>query len=244
MTRGWVLFTRPAEELDDFRSALEPAGFTVFPFPVLREVTADDAAGWGAVTEAVARLHRIAFTSPRAPAALRRAAETRGMAAAVLAVPAAAVGGATAAAAAAAGFAVAEVGASGGAELARRIAAGSRQGAIVLHARGRDHHCDLARGLVAHDVRVIGIVVYAMDAVPPEELPPFPAAPGPAAVVVTSPRAAEAYAAALGARMPAIPHLVMGSTTAARARELGIDAVPLRRPTPAAVVEELCRICP
>jgi uroporphyrinogen-III synthase len=239
-----VLVTRPADELDDLRGALGPAGFGVLPFPVLREVVADDATGWGAVAAEVGRLHRIAFTSPRAPAALRRSAQARGMTAALGGVAAAVVGDATAAAATASGFAVAEIGTSGGAELARRVAARAGRGAIVLHACGRDHHRDLAAGLAAHDIRVIAVVVYAMELVPAGELPELPAATATAAVVLTSPRAAEAYVAALGAGIPNVPHLVMGATTAARARELGIDAVPLRRPTPAAVLEELCRICP
>jgi uroporphyrinogen-III synthase len=244
MTRGWVLITRPGDDLGSFQEALAPSGFSVIGYPVFREVAVADDVGWRALTAALGDLHRIAFTSPRAPAALRSAAQTRGVAAELAAIPAAVVGEATARTAAAVGFTVAEVGIAGGVELARRIAAGCGRGGAVLHACGREHHADLAAGLEAHDVRVVSVVVYAMDPTPLAELPPVPAPPALVAVVLTSPRAAEAYAAASGPRAPAVSHLAMGPTTAARARELGIDAVTLRRPTPAAVLEELCRICP
>jgi uroporphyrinogen-III synthase len=238
---GLVLITRDEGELDSFRDALAPHGLVVLPFPVLREVAVDDAEGWQGAAEAVESLERVAFTSARAPGALRRAAAARGLAGRLLAIPAAVVGEATARAAAAAGFTVAEVGAAGGADLARMVASRCRRGAAVLHACAREHHAELAAVLVAGDIRVVSVVVYAMEAVSAAELKVVPEASLLAAVVLTSPRAAEAYLAACGTRLRGVPHLVMGPTTGARAHELGIDAVPLRRPTPAAVVEELCQ---
>jgi uroporphyrinogen-III synthase len=241
MRLGSVLITRADDELDAFRDALAPHGLTVIPFPVLREVAVDDGAAWSAAVELLPALHRLAFTSPRAPSALRRAAEPHGLSGALAAIPAAAVGEATARGAASAGFAVAEVGTGGGADLGRLIARGCRRGSLVLHACAREHHEELAAVLEACDVRVISVVVYGMDAAPPAELPALPEPAALAAVVLTSPRAAEAYLAACGTRLKGIPHLAMGPTTGARARELGIDVLPLRRPTPAAIVEELCR---
>jgi uroporphyrinogen-III synthase len=243
MSRRCVLITRGAEELHDLARALAERGLDVVPYAVLRDVACADPAGWEAVARNVGDLRRIAFTSPRAPSALLAAAPSAELAARVAAVPAAVVGEATARAAAAAGFTVAERGTAGGADLAGRIAARCGRGATVLHPCGREHHGDLAAGLEGRDITVVTLVVYAMDATPPSELPPLPDPAATAAVVLTSPRAAEAYVAASGRRLAGVTHLVMGPTTAARARELGLDAVPLRRPTPAAIVEELCQIC-
>jgi uroporphyrinogen-III synthase len=242
VSRGWVLVTRAAEDLGGFRETLAAAGFAVVPYPVLRECAAADEAGWASLSASRPRPRALAFTSPRAPRALLAAARAGGVADELAGLDAFAVGEATAAAAASAGFTVAAVGRRGGAELARVLSEWLPRGAAVLHACGREHRRELADALAAAGVGVIPLVVYAMEAAPRESLPALPPDP-PAAVVVTSPRAAEAYAAAAGRTLATAPHLAMGATTAARARELGFETITLRRPSPAAVVEELCQTC-
>jgi uroporphyrinogen-III synthase len=239
---GWVLVTRAEEDLDDLREALGAIGFGVVPYPVLRPVPAIDESGWAAVRTARPRLRAVAFTSPRAPAALRTAAAARDLTGDLADWPAFAVGGATASAAAAAGFAVAAVGSGGGAELARVVAARLEGGASVLHACGRDHRRDLADSLTAAGIELLEVIVYAMELTPQADLPALPAAP-PAAVLLTSPRAAEAFAAAAGRELAGARLLAMGATTAAGARAAGLDVTVLRRPSPDAVVEELCQTC-
>jgi uroporphyrinogen-III synthase len=238
----WLLVTRADDELGEYREALAAAGLAVRGWPVLRWVPVADGADWPAVEAALPRLRAVAFTSPRAPAALRAAAAARRADAAVAALPAYAVGGATGRAAAAAGFALAGVGHVGGAALAGAVAARVGAGAAVLHACGREHRPDLATALAAAGVEVVELVVYAMEPAPPAALPPLPGRP-PAAVLLTSPRAAEAYLAAAGPGLAGARHLAMGETTAAHARSLGLAVTALRRPSPDAVVEELCRTC-
>jgi uroporphyrinogen-III synthase len=238
----WVLVTRADDELAEYRDALGAVGLAVRGWPVLCSAPLPDGAGWAAAEAVRERLAAVAFTSPRAPAALRAVAAQRGIDAALVALPAFAVGDATARAAEAAGFAVAAVGRAGGAALAGLIAARLGAGAAVLHACGREHRPDLATALAAAGVDVAELVVYAMDATPPASLPPLPDDP-PAAVLLTSPRAAEAYRDAAGPRLRVARHLAMGETTAAHARALGIDVTVLRRPTADAVVEELCQTC-
>jgi uroporphyrinogen-III synthase len=238
----WVLVTRADDELAEYREALGAVGLAVRGWPVLCSVPLPTGAGWADVEAVRERLAAVAFTSPRAPAALQAAASRRGVAEVLTALPAFAVGDATARAAAAAGFAVVAVGRAGGAALAGAIAARLGAGAAVLHACGREHRPDLAAALAAAGVDVAELVVYAMDATPPASLPPLPDNP-PAAVLLTSPRAAEAYRDAAGPLLCGARHLAMGETTAAHARALGIEVTVLRRPTADAVVEELCQTC-
>ena len=114
MSRGWVLVTRSERELADFREPLAAAGLTVVPYPVLCESAVFDAAGWAATLAALPRLRAVAFTSPRAPAALRAAAQTQRIESDIVALPAFAVGAATARAAAAAALAAEAARAGGG----------------------------------------------------------------------------------------------------------------------------------
>ena len=242
MSNGWVLVTRAEEDLDELREALGAVGFGVVPYPVLRPVPATDEPGWAAVRTARPRLRAVAFTSPRAPAALRAAPAARDLTGDQGEWPAYSVCGAPASAAAAAGLAVAAVGSGGGAELARVVAARLEGGASVLHACGRDHRRDLADALAAAGIELLEVIVYAMELTPRAELPALPAA-APAAVLLTSPRAAEAFAAAAGEELGGARLLAMGATTAAGARAAGLDVTVLRRPSSDAVVEELCQTC-
>ena len=238
MTGGWILATRTDEELAPLRSALAARGLRVVGYPVLREESpytpADD------LEHAMAQCALVAFTSRRAPAALRQAAPA--LWPALLRLPAAAVGPATAAAAAREGFRVEIVGESGGATLAPLLGARLPRGSTVLHPCGRDHREEFGRVLAASGFRVIPIVVYGMGETAPEDLPPLPAGV-PRAVLLTSPRAALAYVRASGGRFARVPHLAVGTTTAAAAAEAGVEARALSRQTSEAIVEELCRIC-
>ena len=242
MSNGWVLVTRAEEDLDELREALGAVGFGVVPYPVLRPVPATDEPGWAAVRTARPRLRAVAFTSPRAPAALRAAAAARAPPGARGGGPGGAGGGAPARAPAAPGVAVGAGGSGGGAELARVVAARLEGGASVLHACGRDHRRDLADALAAAGIELLEVIVYAMELTPRAALPALPAA-APAAVLLTSPRAAEAFAAAAGEELGGARLLAMGATTAAGARAAGLDVTVLRRPSSDAVVEELCQTC-
>jgi uroporphyrinogen-III synthase len=240
--RGWVLVTRAGGDPNGFTEPLAAAGLAVVAYPVLREYRVIDEAGWAAVLADLRRLQAVAFTSPRAPAALLAAAGPFGVESHIRSLSAFAVGEATARAATAAGLAVAAVGTGGGGDLARLLIARLECGTAILHACGREHRSELAAVAASASREIVTLVVYAMDATPTADLPALPD-DLPAAVVLTSPRAAEAYAAASSLALAAAPHLAMGATTAARARELGLEVITLRRPSAAAVVEELCQRC-
>jgi uroporphyrinogen-III synthase len=238
VTGGWILATRPDEELAPLRSALAAKGFRVVGYPVLREEP--PCAPAGDIESVVAQSAFVAFTSRRAPAALRRV--TAALWPALLRLPAATVGAATAAAARREGFRVEIVGDSGGGALAVMLAARLAPGSTVLHPCGRDHREELSLALARSGIRVHTIVVYAMDEAGTENLPALPEEP-PRAVLLTSPRAARAYLRASGGRFAAVPHLALGATTAAAAVESGVAARSLPRRTSEAILEELCRIC-
>ncbi|MFH1175844.1 MAG: hypothetical protein V1750_00440, partial [Acidobacteriota bacterium] len=83
------------------------------------------------------------------------------------------------------------------------------------------------------------LAVYAMEETSSEALVSLPQEP-PAAVLLTSPRAAAAYLRACGRRYAAAPHFAMGGTTEAAARELGINAPALAAPRVEYLLEEKC----
>jgi uroporphyrinogen-III synthase len=236
----WVLVTRGAGEVDALARLLAPRGIAVLPYPVLREVPADDPPAW----ELVAGLRQIpcwvAFTSRRAVPALLAAGEKRGLTAWLLSLPAAAVGEATAAAARRSGFSVAVVGDAGGEALAGRLAERLRAASTVVHPCGREHRDELGAALARSGFSVVPVVVYAMDETTAGELPALPARP-PRAVVLTSPRGARAYLRASGGCYAAVAHIALGATTAAAAEEAGIQARVVAHASDEAIMEELCR---
>jgi len=238
----FVLVTRSEESIGELKDALAPHGIEVAAFPVLRDAPADDPAGWGAVATASDSLRFVALTSARAPVPFRRAAEARGLWPRLSRLPVAAVGPASARAAAEAGMSVTMTADAGAASLAAELAARLTPGATVLHPCGRDRRSELAQGLAGAGAGVLSVVVYAMEPTPFDELPALPTRP-PLAVLLSSPRAARAYLAVCRACFHDVPHFAMGATTAAAARELGLEVVALTRPTPDALVEELCLIC-
>jgi uroporphyrinogen-III synthase len=142
-------------------------------------------------------------------------------------VPVACVGEATAEAAREAGLDVRWVGARGAEQVAADLAA-ARPGCRVLFLRGRDARREGVDALEQAGCTVEEVIVYEM-----QRALGFPArvaeAPAPAAVVVGSPRAAEALAEALGTvARPGVgdrPVLAVGDTTAARLGELGFTDV-------------------
>jgi uroporphyrinogen-III synthase len=240
VSRRWVLATRAAEELGVLADALGKRGVEVLPLVVTREVPVDDAAGRARVDAALGAVRFVAFTSKRAPRALRRAAPD--LIPELATKPAAAVGPATADAARRDGFDVQLVGDGGGEALASALAPRLRPGDAVLHPCGRERRDEFAAALERAGARVVPFVVYAMDEVPANEAPPLPEEP-PSAVVLTSPRAVRAYVARCGARWAEVPHIAIGATTAAAAAAAGVRAVAAPHPTTESIVEELWQTC-
>ncbi len=240
MSRRWVLATRGAEELEALADALAKRGVELVPLAVTREVPVDDAAGRTVVAAALEEFKLIAFTSKRAPRALRRAAPD--LMPALATRPAAAVGPATADAARREGFDVRIVGGGGGGALANLVAPRLQPGDAVLHPCGRERRDEFGEALGKLGARVVPLVVYAMEEIPagegrrlPEECP--------AAVVLTSPRAVRAYLARCGSRWAGVPHIAVGATTAAAAAAAGVRTVAAPHPTTESIVEELWQTC-
>jgi uroporphyrinogen-III synthase len=238
VTGGWILATRSDEELAPLSAALAAQGLRVVAYPVLREEAFPDQSG--DLGRAAAECSWVAFTSRRAPAALRRLAGE--LWPGLLRLPVAAVGAATAAAAAREGFGVELVGDRGGEALAALLAGKVAAGGTVLHPCGREHRDELARALAQRGIGVRAIVVYGLGETAPGDLPRLPAE-APRAVLLTSPRAARAYLRASSGRYAKVVHLALGATTAAEAEAAGLAVRPIARPTNEAVVEELCRTC-
>lgn len=238
----FVLVTRTADSLGELRTVLARHGIDVLPFPVLREVPADDPTGWESLAAVLDSVRFVAVTSARAADPLRREAEARGLWPRIRRIPAVAVGRASARAAETIGLTVAITGVDGSAALAAELVTHLRRGDKVLHPCGRDRRDELAAGLGQAGVEVVPVVSYAMELTPPDELPVLPAN-APVAVLLSSPRAARAYQAVCGGCFRGVPHLAMGASTAATARELGLEVVTLASPTPDSIMEELCQIC-
>jgi uroporphyrinogen-III synthase len=238
----FLLVTRSEATLDEIRAALAPHAIEALAYPVLRDAPIEDAEGWDRVAAAPGSLRMIAMTSARAADPFRRGALSRGLWPTLGTLPVAAVGRATARAAEAIGLRVELIGTAGAPALVAQLAARLEGDAAVVHPCGRDRRDELGEGLRRAGRAVIPVAVYAMDPTPLAELPDLPAQP-PLAVLLSSPRAARAYAEATAGRFAGVPHLAMGATTAAAAAELGLAVRTLADPTPDALVEELCQIC-
>ena len=130
------------------------------------------------------------------------------------------VGPGTARAASACGFEVALVGAAGGAALARSLLAELPEERAVLFLRGREARPEAEDALLAAGVGVRSLTVYRMD-VQPDFAAVVRAAPEPSAILLGSPRAADALHEALAATdRPLPPSVVLvapGAVTAAHA---------------------------
>jgi uroporphyrinogen-III synthase len=236
----WVLATRALREVESLARLLAARGLTVLPYPVLRETPSDDPGAWALVAGLRQEVRCVVFTSRRAVPASLAAAEKRALRPWLLSCPIAAVGEATAAVARRSGFSVAVVGDAGGEALAVQLTARLAAGSAVLHPCGREHREELGVALAARGIRVVPVVVYAMDETPAEDLPALP--PDlPRAVLLTSPRATRAYWRASGGCYAAVAHFALGATTAATAGEMGIAARVVAGLGEEGIVEELCR---
>jgi len=236
----WVLVTREQAELGELQRGL-PDGVRLVAFPVLRLSPWESPEHWEALERQLAKLSALAFTSRHAPGAFVAQARARGLAQKLLRLPAAAVGAATARACREAGFAVALEGDGGGAQLAQSMLQRFPRPLVVAFPCGREHREELVQELAAAGATVLPVPVYAMELTPPEELPPLPEGL-PSAVVVTSPRATQAYWQATGGAFAAVPHLALGPTTAAAVAALGVAPKAVAKPTAEKLLEELCRI--
>lgn len=235
----WVLVTRGPEETSGLASALGRHGLRVVPYPTLTEVPVEDASGWSRLAEELDDVEWLVFTSSRAVSGFKIQATAHGLLERVGTFPVAAVGEGTARVAHEHGFDVRLIGPSGAARLAQLLLDRFPATTTVLHACGRERRRELADGLTAAGVEVLKLVVYGTVITPPQELPPLPGEP-PVAVVLSSPRAARGYFEACGHRFASVPHLAFGAASADESLRHGVSAVALRRPTPAAIVEELC----
>lgn len=156
--------------------------------------------------------------------------------AAYRALPAYAVGEASAAAARAAGFGNIRTGPADGAALLEMIAGdGVRQ---LLHLAGRDRI-----GLSHPELRVEAVALYAADAV--ESLPPEAEAAirRKALVLLHSPRAAALFGGFVGARREAIRAMAISPATAAAAGEGWAEMAVAARPRDEALLELAAKLC-
>jgi uroporphyrinogen-III synthase len=235
----WVLITRPQEEARPLAEALAASEIHLVAYPVLREVAVDDQQAWDHVVQHRQRIAALFVTSPRAPRHFRRAGQQLGVWSALAAVPADAVGGTTAAACREIGLKVRHEGAAGAVALAAEVAKCLRPGDVVLHPSGCHHREEAYTVFAAAGAEVLPVAVYDMEESAPELLPALPATP-PLAVLLTSPRAAAAYARGAPSHFRSAPHFALGGTTAEAAARLGIVTRMLPHPDPLLLMEELC----
>ncbi len=238
--RGWVLVTRPGHELETLAGALADHGMEVVPFPVLQEVAVEDEPAWQRMRDQLGRIAALFVTSPRAPRHLTVQAQRRGVWPALALLPTAAVGVATARACRQWGLHVEREGGAGGEALAKEMAAALHPGQSVLHPTGRHHREEAYTVFAAARIDVCTVEVYEMRESEADTLPTLPDG-APAAVLLTSPRAAEAYLRAVSSQVLHAPHYALGPTTAAAAASLGLSPRTLARPDPLLLVEELCK---
>lgn len=150
----------------------------------------------------------------------------------------AAVGDHTADAARRRGFDVQFVGRSGGGALADELVP-PRPRALALHLAGRSARAETAEALERGGWRVSTLVVYGTHAEPDLE-GRTAAAPPPGALVIGSPRAADALDRVVGSSHHDVPVVAVGSTTARHLAALGYQRVDVpAEPGAAGVVEVL-----
>lgn len=238
--KRWVLITRGSSEVEELARGL-PNNLELVPFPVLRLAPHSSEAAWQQLEQHLGTLDLLAFTSKHAPEPFFQQAAHRKLDRQLEKLPIAAVGSATAAACRQQGLEVTVCGEAGGSELARLILQHFEAPFTAVLPCGRDHREELETELGQAGARVIPVPVYAMEPASPEDLPPLPSDP-PAAVVVTSPRAAAFYWGATQGRFAGAPHLVLGPTTAMALEKLGVPPQMLAKPSMQNLLEELCRI--
>lgn len=238
--KRWVLITRGSSEVEELARGL-PNNLELVPFPVLRLVSYSSEAAWQQLEQHLGTLDLLAFTSKHAPEPFFQQAAHRNLDRQLKRLPAAAVGTATAAACRQQSLSVTICGQAGGRQLAHLILQHFVAPFTAVFPCGRDHRKELETELSEAGALVIPVPVYAMEKASPEKLPPLPSNP-PAAVVITSPRAAAYYWQATQGRFAGSPHLVLGPTTAMALEKLGVPPKMLAKPSMQNLLEELCRI--
>jgi uroporphyrinogen-III synthase len=237
----YVLITRHPSDCAELQTLLDPYGFKVRPYPVLRLSDVDDETAWQRATALDSDLEArkwIVIASPRAPVRFVTGCH-RHRCQRFLDLPAAAVGEATAAAARRAGLRVELVGPGTGHGLATQLLQGMDQPTTFIFACGRDRRPELPNALADAGHEVVPIVVYRMDPTPPRELPPL--GPSLEAVILTSPRAAELYLAGVGGLPLPCQHWALGPTTRKAAAAIGIDCLIPPESSIESLAEELCK---
>ena len=240
--KRYVLITRHPTDCVELQGHLAPCGLTLRPYPVLRLEDVVDDSGWDAVDRSLAATDGPAWlilASPRAPERFAEGCRKRGLDQ-LVALPAAAVGPATARAAEAAGLRVELVGSGSGGGLAHRLIEKLEPESVAIYACGRERRPELPQILQDAGHQVLPVVVYRMVPTPPRELPPL--GPSLEAVVLTSPRAAALYLDGVGGRPLPCSHWALGETTQQAAAGLGIECRIPRKPTMESLAEELCTI--
>jgi uroporphyrinogen-III synthase len=237
----YLLITRHPADCAGLQRLLEPHGWGVRPYPVLRVEDLDDAEGWRTANELFADWPEslwLVFASPRAPERFSQQATERGLDS-MLSLPIAAIGDATAAAVARAGMHVRLVGPGNAMGLAKDLMGYLDPQSPVVYVCGQDRRPELADALEAAGNRVHPLVVYHMRPTPPRELPPL--GPDLAAVALTSPRSAQLYLESVGGQPLPLPHWAIGPTTQHESAGLGIVCQIPPKPTIESLAEELCR---
>jgi len=233
-----VLVTRHPADCKRLTELLQPGGFRVHPYPVLRVDDVSDDSGWNAIAQTDLRSAWTVFASPRAPRRLVDQARDRS-AQQLLDLPIAAVGKGTAQAARDVGLEPELVGPGTGLGLARALIPALTDSAPVVFACGRHRRREMPDALAAAGHPVLPIELYIMRRTPPRELPPLPQRLD--AVVLTSPRAARCYLEGVGGLPLPASHWALGPTTQNEAVALGIECRIPPRADLESLAEELCR---
>ena len=238
----FVLITRHPADCGELQERLSACGIVLRPYPVLRLEDVEDDPGWTGIpknSEAHRQNTWLVMASPRAPKRLAEQCRSRG-ADWLLDLPVAVIGDGTAAASTAAGLAPALVGPGTGIGLAEELKRRLKEPSTLIFACGHHRRPELPETLQGAGHQVVPLVVYRMNATPPDELPPVE--PRVEAVVVTSPRSARLYLESVGGHPLPCPHWALGPTTRDAARTMGIECLIPPEPNLESLAEELCRI--
>jgi len=242
-----VLVPRPRERAEALCFLLEDEGAEVVALPVLELLPPTDPRPLRAAAEMVHRYAWIAFASPAGVDACVEAVREANGLERLSRVKLAAVGPRTAKALASLGLAVALESSGGGGSLAEALLPRLSAGDEVLLPAAEEGRTELAEALDAAGVAVTRVAAYRAEraALDEEALATLAASP-PAAVVLASPRTAEALLDAIGSRgaawFGAAKRVAIGPTTAAALSQLGWPADQVAAaPTPEGLVEATCR---
>lgn len=235
-----LLITRTADDCHELAARLQPGGWEVVAYPVLRLAPVEEDPGWEELRRRWGSPDRpawLVFLSPRGPAPFVAGARARGLDD-VLELPVAAIGPGTADAVRTTGLEPRLTGPGTGAGLARDLIPRFASSSTIVLAAGRDRRPDLTDALTGAGHEVIPVVVYAMEAAPEGSLPHPDATVD--AVLLTSPRSAHLYLEHAGGEPLPCPHWALGPTTRDAARGLGLECRIPATPDLDSFAEELC----